>query len=206
MDDKNLGLWMLDELKNNHNLSVLENTEVVKLFTNGDLIFKNATHSFDRVVNISGPWASELLHSSGIKSDYSLDLVRGAHLLIDRKIPNGYFLETRIDNRIFFVLPYQGSTLVGTTEEYQQCASSVSATKDEIEYLIKAFNIYFKESISHQDVIRSFCGIRPLVSSGDDMSNTNRESAVEVKDRLITVFGGKWTTSRQLAKNVYSLI
>lgn len=49
-------------------------------------------------------------------------------------------------------------------------------------------------------------GLRPLIKSADNPNKATREYAIQQNQKLITVFGGKWTTARQLAKKVTSLI
>ena len=54
--------------------------------------------------------------------------------------------------------------------------------------------------------IKSFAGVRPLLRSADDPSQATREYAVDRKGALISVFGGKWTTSHALARKVSTQI
>jgi len=143
-----------------------------------------------------------LLKDSDIDSNYELDLVRGSHIVINRKLDHGYFLEIPNERRIFFVLPYKGQTLIGTTEVRQKISDEIKPTQSEILNLLRAYNHYFIEQITEQDVVKSFAGVRPLVKSSNDASKATREYAIQTNKHLISVFGGKWTTARQLAKKV----
>jgi glycerol-3-phosphate dehydrogenase len=67
---------------------------------------------------------------------------------------------------------------------------------------LRAYNHYFMDSISEEEVVYSFAGVRPLVKSSNDANKATREYAIQTNKNLISVFGGKWTTSRQLAKKV----
>jgi glycerol-3-phosphate dehydrogenase len=96
-------------------------------------------------------------------------------------------------------LPYQGQTLIGTTEQRQDLTEDIKPSQQEIDYLINAYNYYFKRPITKQDITQSFAGLRPLVKSALDPSKATREYAIQSNQNLITVFGGKWTTARQLA-------
>jgi len=70
-----------------------------------------------------------LLKDSDIDSDYELDLVRGSHIVVNRKLDHGYFLEVPGERRIFFVLPYKGQTLIGTTEVRQKISDEIKPTQ-----------------------------------------------------------------------------
>lgn len=145
MDDHQLGLWALEQAKKSAchceersdvatscRFTLCENTEVTKLDTQGSLsLADGTTQAYDKIINIAGAWAEQLLKQSNIKPQYNLDLVRGSHILVNTPSPlmgegwgegeklaqHGYFLEIPNERRIFFVLPYQGKTLIGTTEQ-----------------------------------------------------------------------------------------
>jgi len=53
--------------------------------------------------------------------------------------------------------------------------------------------------INKQNILQSFAGFRPLIKSADNPNKATREYAIQQNQNLITVFGGKWTTARQLA-------
>lgn len=56
--------------------------------------------------------------------------------------------------------------------------------------------------ISKEDIIESFAGIRPLLSSPTKPNSVTREYAIQDSGKLINVFGGKWTTALALANKV----
>ena len=49
---------------------------------------------------------------------------------------------------------------------------------------------------------RWFSGLRPIVRTSADLSSASREADVQRDDRLLSVFGGKWTTARSLAEQL----
>ena len=79
----------------------------------------------------------------------------------------------------------------------------IKPSQEEIKYLINAYNNYFLNQITELDVVNSFSGLRPLVKDASDPNKITREYSIQVNKNLISVFGGKWTTARQLAKKVY---
>ena len=159
---------------------------------------------FDLVVNAAGPWMNELLAANGIKARYVLSLVRGSHLVLTRRISDlGMLLQSTSDRRVFFVLPWKGTTLVGTTEVVQkEPLDGVHASEDEIEYLMARFNRYMRDPISRADIAGTFAGVRPLVGRATNPSAIGRDFRVVRQGNLINVFGGKMTTFMALARKV----
>ena len=202
MDDYQLGLWAADQVKQYKNFTVIEETTIDRVNINGEVSFNGNKEQFDKVINVAGPWAYQLLKDSNIDSEYELDLVRGSHIVVNRKLDHGYFLEVPGERRIFFVLPYKGQALIGTTEVRQKISDKIEPTKSEVTQLINAFNYYFVNRITERDVVKSFAGVRPLIKSSNNINKITREYAVQANINLISVFGGKWTTARQLAKKV----
>jgi glycerol-3-phosphate dehydrogenase len=206
MDDHQLGLWVVDQAKKYKNFTIIEETTIDRVNINGEVSFNGNKEQFDKVINVAGPWAYQLLKDSDIDSDYELDLVRGSHIVVNRELDHGYFLEVPGERRIIFVLPYKGQTLIGTTEVRQKISDEIKPVQSEILNLLSAYNHYFMDSISEEDVVNSFAGIRPLVKSSNDANKATREYAIQTNKNLISVFGGKWTTARQLAKKVVKVI
>jgi len=206
MDDYQLGIWAIDQAKQYKNFTTIEKTSVDLVGANGEVVYGGNKEQFDKVINVAGPWAYELLVSSGISTDYDLDLIRGSHIIIDRKLDHGYFLEVPGERRIFFVLPYGGRTLIGTTEVRQCLHDDIDPSEEEVMNLISSYNYYFKNGINVNSVVESFSGVRPLIRSANNPNKVTREYAIETNRDLITVYGGKWTTSRQLAKKVNALV
>jgi glycerol-3-phosphate dehydrogenase len=201
MDDHALGLWALEQVRAK-GVELRVHAAVTQVDVAGGIVCGTGRQAFDFVVNAAGPWAAELLAASGIASQHGLDLVRGSHLLLDREIGSGFLLQSPDDGRVCFVLPYQGRTLVGTTEVRQSLDQPIVCSAAERDYLLRMFNAAFSPGIGPADVAESFAGLRPLVAGGARVSAVSREYALERKGRLLTVFGGKWTTARALGLRV----
>ena len=110
------------------------------------------------------------------------------------------------DNRIQFALPWDGITIVGTTDldenpNTDYLTREPSITKEEIDYLIFSVNHIFPEAgLSEKDICSTFCGIRPIIkSSSSDPSKESRRHAIWDESGLITIAGGKLTTFRLMA-------
>ena len=187
--------------------TIRERTAVVGLQLNNDgwIVRTNDDEShFDMVINAAGPWMNELLERNGIRARYRLSLVRGSHLILKRRVSDyGLLLQSASDRRVFFVLPWKGTTLVGTTEVVQtEPPDSVHASEEEIEYLVARFNRYFRDKLTRDGIESTFAGVRPLVGRAANPSAIGREYRVIRRENLINVFGGKMTTFMSLAKRV----
>lgn len=205
MDDKSLGLWAARQAML-AGVQIFEESEVEHCDTKGAVEIQGRQFCYDRVVNVSGPWAYDLLIRSRVSCRFSLDLVRGSHIVLDCPLESSFLLEVPDERRICFVLSYQGRTLVGTTEIRQSLTDRVLCSKEEEDYLLRVYNYYFLKSKGKGDVYERFSGIRPLIRSNNDPGKATRDYLIERNDNLITVFGGKWTTSRVLSAKVASKV
>lgn len=203
MDDYSLGCWAAEQAQS-AGVKMYEHSRVDRIAADGIVEVQGIVRKYDRVINVAGPWAVELLRISGLPHKHELDLVRGSHLLLDKSSTCGVMLQVRGDKRICFVLPYQGKTLLGTTEVRQSLNEPIVCSDSEAEYLMNTYNSYFDSAITQTDVSSSFAGVRPLILSQNDPGKATREYAIEQYGQLISVFGGKWTTSRALAIKVVS--
>jgi glycerol-3-phosphate dehydrogenase len=187
---------------------VHEQTKIEHIVRDGDGWIlhtgSGAEERFDVVVNAAGPWMNELLRANGIAAPYVLSLVRGSHIVLRHRISDsGLLLQSTSDRRVFFVLPWKGTTLVGTTEVVQtEPLDGVRATEEEVDYLLQRFNRYMRAPISHYDVQSTFAGVRPLVGRATNPSAISRDSRVVRSGNMINVFGGKMTTFMALARKV----
>lgn len=202
MDDRALGLWALDQAMV-RGVQLRDQTPVERIDTKGGVFTAGQREQFDCVVNLAGPWAARLLERSAIASAHTLDLVRGSHLIVDRQVAVGYLLQSPADGRVCFVLPYQGRTLIGTTEVRQSIDEPILCSTQERDYLVGVFNAFLQPALRPAEVTEVFSAVRPLVGArGAGATEVSREYAIERNGRLVTVFGGKWTTARALGRKV----
>lgn len=205
MDDRALGLWVA-QCAREAGVSIREQCEVRSVDTRGILDFDGGQQHFDFIVNAAGPWAELLLHRSAVEPGYGIDWVRGSHILFDEPLQQACLLQVPGERRIFFVLPYQGRTLVGTTEVRQKSDTPIVIDNDEIDYLLRAYNHYYRSPRQRSDIAHTFSGVRPLLRFAGDPGRATREYVVHRQHRLLTVYGGKWTTARALGRRVAKLV
>ncbi|TSE30049.1 Aerobic glycerol-3-phosphate dehydrogenase [Tepidimonas thermarum] len=160
------------------------------------------------VVNAAGPWAERLLRErAGLPPRRHLRLVRGSHIVVPR-LPghtDAYLLQAR-DRRVVFVLPFeQRFSLIGTTDvEHTDDPGQASIAPEEIDYLCREVNRYLRTPIAANDVVWHYSGVRPLLDDGGDAAAVTRDYRLELDTvdgaALLTVWGGKITTYRTLAR------
>lgn len=173
------------------------------------------------VINATGPWVNQLLgkvrtqYSNGssdemTRSDSSVeslpvDLVQGSHLLLNNQLGNrAFYLEAPCDKRAVFVIPWQGKTLLGTTELlHQGPVNDAVITTDERNYLLRTLRHYFPDL--RPDIVGSFCGLRVLPKGKGPAFSRAREVQLHCAaqhPRLLSVYGGKLTGYRDNAQRV----
>jgi glycerol-3-phosphate dehydrogenase len=205
MDDHALGLWAADQARE-AGVRVHEHTRVDRVSSDGRMTIAGESTQYDAVVNVAGPWAARLLEDSDVRADHTLDLVRGSHLLLRGSIEAGVLVQVPGERRVCFVLPYKGNTLLGTTEVRQTLHDPIVCSAEEQQYLLGVYNATFADTKTDADIIGTFAGVRPLLRSAADPTRATREYVVEREGQLVTVFGGKWTTSRALARHVARVV
>lgn len=166
-----------------------------------------------QVVNATGPWSDTLRRFAEPNAKASVRGTKGVHLALSAdRVGNAGALTllSPIDGRVFFVLPSGAATIVGTTDtDYDGTPEAVSATPDDIAYLLHSVNPYFPSArLSPNDVIAAWAGIRPLIGGDPRHPDAlSREHAVTTTaPGLITVSGGKLTTHRVMARDTVNAV
>lgn len=166
------------------------------------------------VVNAAGPWIDQLLASS-MNSERLISGTKGSHIVVApfQGAPEGaVYLEAASDRRPFFVIPWNGNYLIGTTDvRFEGDPDEVRAENWEVEYLLKETNHAFPAAgLSNESVLYTYSGVRPLpfTKNDDEQSITRRHFLREHPqfENLISVVGGKLTTYRSLAEECVDLV
>lgn len=161
------------------------------------------------VAQATGAWADELRQKVGLEHIRPL---RGSHLLLPAwRLPVAQaisFMHPE-DGRPVFVFPWEGSTVIGTTDldHGEGLGQDARITAEEVDYLLAACASVFPHAgVSRADVLSTWAGVRPVVSEGaggsKKPSDEKREHALWVEPGCVTLAGGKLTTFRLLALEV----
>ncbi|MGK5078981.1 glycerol-3-phosphate dehydrogenase/oxidase [Janthinobacterium sp. HLX7-2] len=156
------------------------------------------------VISATGAWADNLRGQVGAQP--KLRPLRGSHLLLPAwRLPlaQAVSLMHPHDGRPVFAYPWEGVTLVGTTDvdHAGSLENEAAITRAELAYLLAALQWQFPQlALGEKDVLATFSGVRPVIDSGQlDPSKEAREHALWLENGLLTVAGGKLTTFRVIA-------
>ncbi len=162
------------------------------------------------VINCAGPWADIVLDKAKENvDDQVLRRSEGIHFITKKLVDKYIFTGSTAEGKHFFLVPYRNHTLIGTTDkEYIGKPDDYKVTKKAILELLNDVNQSFgdKEKIKYKDILYTYGGLRPLVEDQtEDVYNTSRKYEITGEKKngiegLITVEGGKFTTSRMLAE------
>ena len=162
------------------------------------------------LINVTGAW-NELFAETALRQqpERRLRLDKGSHIVVRRLYDHdrAYILQVG-DGRVVFTIPFEDDfTLIGTTDQaFAGDPSTALPTGEEINYLCRAVNEYFRAEIGAADVVWAFAGVRSLYDDGARRAqDLGRDYALILHERygeapLLTVYGGKITTYRRLAE------
>lgn len=110
------------------------------------------------------------------------------------------------DGRILYLLPWEGSTIAGTTDTKGEITFEPRPTVPEIDFILSECNRVLKDPVDYSTVRSAWSGIRPLVrdpkADPSDTKKLSRDHVVDVvAGNLVTIAGGKWTTYRKMAED-----
>ena len=169
-------------------------------------------------VNCGGPWADLLLDMAKPdgKDAPMLRRSEGIHIITAKRLLSGQYIVGSMtpSGRHFFLIPWRNHTLIGTTDKpFNGNPDDYRVTRESIMELIDDVNRSFGDGkLSYEDVKHTYGGLRPLVEkeTRETYTSSRKYEIYDNKDAgldgLITVEGGKYTTSRQLAENCLKIV
>jgi glycerol-3-phosphate dehydrogenase len=159
-----------------------------------------------QVLNATGPWGDAIRRLAGDAGPPQLRPTKGVHLIAPgRGLTAAFLLLHPTDGRVFFVIPWLGKTLIGTTDTAcDEPPEQLQATAEDVAYLLDGHNHYFTPPLHEAALLSSIVGLRPLLrGKRNDPSAMSREFALtESASGLLTVAGGKYTTFRAMAETI----
>lgn len=167
------------------------------------------------IINCGGTWADKILNMAAGKASPALKVKRseGIHIITKRIAGHHVVSLQKKDGGHMMIMPWRDHSLIGTTDkEFHGDPDDYRVSMESIDEVIDDVNRNFGRKISRADIIHAYGGLRPLV---DDQTKGTYETSrkYEVYDNatdgiegMITVEGGKYTTSRSLAREVLNLI
>jgi glycerol-3-phosphate dehydrogenase len=159
------------------------------------------------VVNAAGPWADQVRRLAGVDGGKRcVRTTKGIHLLLPRITDHAVYIAAKRDDRMFFVIPWQQFTLVGTTDtDFSGDLDRLAATREEVHYLMDETRRVFPAArMRDEDVYYTYAGVRPLsFEEGKSASAVSRAHKVIVEGpagNFLSITGTKLTCFRSLAE------
>lgn len=180
---------------------------VVGVELSGTVDGASATVMAERTINATGPWADATLAGMGLEARPLLRLVQGIHIVYPRLAEHAVAFEHPDDRRLCFAVPWQGMTMIGTTErDVPGGPDDASVTPDEVAYLVRGANRVLPASNAMAPLWGSV-GVRSLIRESGLANRVSRrhllvDHARDGAPGLTTVAGGKLTAWRSIAAEV----
>ena len=162
------------------------------------------------IINATGPWSDDIRQHVGAAP--LMRKLRGSHLIFSRNdfpLTKAVTLYHPKDNRAMFALPWEGASMIGTTDldhnpDLEARQDEPCASTEEIDYIMDALHATFPSlQITQDSIISSFAGLRPIIGTGKLCpSDESRAHGVFDENGLLTITGGKMTTFRIMADEV----
>jgi len=177
-----------------------------------DLISDNEAEVKGRVIiNAAGPWVDQVSSHMAMQPGTRVRLTKGIHLVCPPLSAKALVFFSRVDDRLFFVVPWLGQSLIGTTDtDFLQDPGKAAADSADIKYLLDSVRLFIP-SLDRSRIRYSYAGVRALVPEpGKKPSAISRlhliaDEAVNGAPGLISVIGGKITGYRAIAEQAVDL-
>ena len=158
------------------------------------------------VVNAGGPWVDEVRRAGGIAAGRIINPTKGIHLVLPKLSEQSLFVASQ-DGRMFFIIPMDHWSLVGTTDtNYDGDLDEVHADALDVDYLLaQCRRVLPGLALEKGRILYTYAGVRPLAFAGEQESKISRKHRVISEGRagrIITIAGGKYTTYRNMAEDV----
>ncbi|MDP9266345.1 MAG: glycerol-3-phosphate dehydrogenase [Chloroflexota bacterium] len=160
-------------------------------------------------VNATGPWLDATTRDLRPAEHPLLRLTKGVHLVTERGTSTAQALFAKSDGRLFFIVPWNGFSLIGTTDtDYHGDPADVAADEEDVRYLLGEARRAFP-SAPFDQVHYTWAGVRALVrTEGVKEGEVSRKHEIHDHERrdgipgLLSVVGGKITGYRAIAEEV----
>ncbi len=158
------------------------------------------------VIIATGVWLRDWTGAGRDADAPSIRPAKGVHIAVPwTKIRNDCTVTIPVPgrNRRATITRWGDTSYLGTTDEdYEGDLDDVNCTREEMDFLLDGASTALNIDIEPEDVVGSIGGCRPLVAppGGKTMEVKRNHEIRTDPDGLVTVVGGKLTTSRHMAE------
>lgn len=171
------------------------------------------------VVNATGAWVDITNKRLGLESRF-MGGTKGSHLVIDNRelydaLGDRMIYYEHSDGRICIAFRFMDKIIMGSTDIRVDNPDDAECQDDEVDYMMTTLKGVFPDlSISKDDIVFTFCGVRPLPASGlDYTSRVPRSHRTEISEsdeqrsfRIYSMIGGKLTTFGAFSEQAAGMI
>jgi len=158
-----------------------------------------------QIVSATGQWTTSTEEGKGW-----CRLTKGVHILLPAmQCEEALLLTAKSDGRVFFIIPWYGLTLIGTTDtDYRGDINSIAVEQDDVSYLLDEANHYLKTAWSEADIVGSYAGVRVMKHDGESApSAASRDWELKVASNGVHYsVGGKITSAREDAARIVNTV
>ena len=168
------------------------------------------------VVNATGCFGDAMRALDAPSAQPLIQGASGVHIILpDHFSPDkmGLIIPKTRDGRVLFVLPWEGSTIAGTTDAPCDISPAPRPTEEDIGFILEELNLYLSRPVRRSDVKAAWSGIRPLIRDpkappgATGTASLSRTHVVETSaSGMVSVLGGKWTTYRRMAQDAVDAV
>ena len=177
------------------------------------------------IINTTGPWVDEICQRGeengkaiSISNQPQIGGTKGSHIVVppfSGAPDTALYVEAKSDGRPFFIVPWLGMYLIGTTDlRFQGSLDQVKADNDEIDYLLQETNLIIPSAqLTREDIQFTYSGVRPLpyTPPGQKTGSVSRKHILHDHSReginnVISLIGGKLTTFRHVGEELVEAV
>ncbi len=159
------------------------------------------------VLNAAGPWLDDIATMIGRQGTLSRR-TKGVHLVMPRVGEHAVVLFALRDGRLFFVLPWNGYSLVGTTDtDYQENLDRIVTAPEDARYLLDEVRRAYPDA-PWDPIYFTWAGVRSLMHiEGVPESDVTRKHMLydhlsrDGVPGMVSIIGGKLTAHRSIAED-----
>lgn len=186
---------------------------VVELLTGSEYDIKASI-----TVNAAGPWADLILGKIRGRKHHGLIRSKGIHIITKPLHKDHALVLQTKTGRHFFIIPWRGFSLIGTTDDvYKGHPDGFKVTEADIADFLGEINATVPAArLTRQDILHQYGGLRPIVEkeTSVEVEVYDASRKYELYDHeldegvkgFVTAIGGKYTTSRNMAKQLVDMI
>jgi len=163
------------------------------------------------LVNAAGPWSATLLNHAGVRAGWPL--LKAMNVVTSRPARKAALVAPMRGGRALVMLPWQGRTLVGTSESAdQRQPDDQEARRGEVGGFLRDINEAFPAfALKEDEITLVHRGVVPAAAHAGRLTLSGRSRIIDHAGdggipELISIVGVKYTTARAVAERAVDLV